>query len=557
MDAGDSEALPDNYYLINFHALASFVNDTYQDILTPAEKDWYKQISASPEAAQRLYIRLLTRKRSVFRRSRLNYPEITDLAATAHILEKRGLVSTDPPQQLELLLREFTKPELLKHLKPGNPGKLSRVALISQLLEGVDHSRQHSVLTLQRVDSWIEVMGHRHWTVFNLCFFGNLYQDSSEFVLRDLGKMHYEPYEIAPESRPFQTRAQLDSHLCYYECCALLDTLDSKDPIQLLQLVHTLPEEVEGDLHLRRRSDRFRNRVARQLERMGESDEALKLYGLSAHPPARERRVRILMGLEKNSEALDLCKKILSKPYDDAEVHVAHSLQVKLNRKLGIASKPHKRYKPVTTHLTLQPSSERVEFAAKQFYDRLGHCYYVENSLVNAVLGLLIWDVVFHPVPGAFFNPFQSAPADFHTPSFCVKRETQLKDRFNLLAEPLRFSACIMDGFTTHYGKMNPLVRWERLSSKLLSQSLQHIPAEHWQAMFNRIVKNFRDNTSGFPDLILFPDDGDYEFIEIKGPGDTLQNNQRRWMEYFAEHRIPTRVVNVRWALNSETNTQQ
>lgn len=556
MDAGHPEVLPDNYYLTNFHALASFVNNTYQDILSPAEKEWYKQVSESPEAAQRLYIRLLTRKRSVFRRSRLNYPEITDLATAVQFLEKCGLVCTAPPRELELLLREFTKPELLKHLKPADSGKISRVTLVTQLLESSDPAREQRIRILQRADSWIEVTGHQHWTVFNLCFFGNLHQDSAEFVLRDLGKMRYEHYEIEPEARPFQTRAQLDSHLRYYECSALLDTLDSKDPSQLLQLVHTLPKEVDGDLHLRRRLDRFRNRVSRQLERMGKSEEALNLYGLSAHPPARERCVRILMGLEKNTEALALCKDMLDTPYDDAEVQVARSLLVKLNRKLGIAFKPAKRYKPATTQLTLQPVTERVEFAAKQFYDRLGHCYYVENSLVNAVLGLLIWDVVFHPVKGAFFNPFQAAPADFYTPSFCVRRETQLKNRFNLLADPLRFSACIMDGFTTHYGKMNPLVRWERLSDNLLSQSLQRIPPAHWQAMFNRIVKNFRDNTSGFPDLVLFPDDGEYEFIEIKGPGDTLQHNQRRWMEYFSEHRIPSRVVNVRWARKSKSIAQ-
>jgi len=57
---------------------------------------------------------------------------------------------------------------------------------------------------------------------------------------------------------------------------------------------------------------------------------------------------------------------------------------------------------------------------------------------------------------------------------------------------------------------------------------------------------------TGFPDLVLFRDDDEfYEFIEIKGPGDTVQPNQLRWMQQFSENRIPYRVVNVRWAVSS------
>jgi len=51
------------------------------------------------------------------------------------------------------------------------------------------------------------------------------------------------------------------------------------------------------------------------------------------------------------------------------------------------------------------------------------------------------------------------------------------------------------------------------------------------------------------PDLILFPDTASgYELIEVKGPGDTLQNNQKRWMRYFAEWGIPFTVVNIEWS---------
>ena len=35
--------------------------------------------------------------------------------------------------------------------------------------------------------------------------------------------------------------------------------------------------------------------------------------------------------------------------------------------------------------------------------------------------------------------------------------------------------------------------------------------------------------------------------LEVKGPGDQLQKNQKRWMRYFDKLSIPYRVVNVMW----------
>jgi hypothetical protein len=35
--------------------------------------------------------------------------------------------------------------------------------------------------------------------------------------------------------------------------------------------------------------------------------------------------------------------------------------------------------------------------------------------------------------------------------------------------------------------------------------------------------------------------------IEVKGPGDRLQDNQIRWLAYCVQHGMPVRVVDVRW----------
>jgi hypothetical protein len=75
---------------------------------------------------------------------------------------------------------------------------------------------------------------------------------------------------------------------------------------------------------------------------------------------------------------------------------------------------------------------------------------------------------------------------------------------------------------------------------------LHCIPAAHLSSIFKRMLSDLERNSSGFPDLVQFyPNERRYRFIEVKGPGDRLQDHQRRWMKHFAEHEIPAAVCHV------------
>ncbi len=93
---------------------------------------------------------------------------------------------------------------------------------------------------------------------------------------------------------------------------------------------------------------------------------------------------------------------------------------------------------------------------------------------------------------------------------------------------------------------------WPILSEEMLEIALACIPAQHLERMFRRLLGNLREHRSGFPDLIRFrPSHNDpnrrYEMIEVKGPGDRLQDHQTRWLEFCVDHGIPVSVCYVRW----------
>ena len=69
------------------------------------------------------------------------------------------------------------------------------------------------------------------------------------------------------------------------------------------------------------------------------------------------------------------------------------------------------------------------------------------------------------------------------------------------------------------------------------------------RAQFERLLLDIRANRAGMPDLIQFwPEEKTYRMIEVKGPGDRLQDNQLRWLEFCGEHQMPVTVCYVRWA---------
>ena len=549
MDSGQPVELPDDYYLSNFHSLAGYVYETYRDLFQANEQEWYTSFKRCDESAQRLYVRLLTRKSSVFRMSRLRYPEISELQVAANHLAQEGLAVVLPPESLPALLAAFTKPELLKLLDLNKHKSKSRVDLIDTIENADQPSLNQFRQILQSADQWVSIKGHSFWNLYTLCFFGNLYQDSSEFVLRDLGAVTYESYQIELNCRAFTSREQIDAHMKYFECATLLDNVNKASIEQHKALLNEIPADIAGDGQLRRRLDRLRNRIARQLERLGESSAALELFKQTQSPPARERSVRILLSEKRFVEANQIIEDMTTNPRGESELQVAARLRKQWAKLSGIPLKAEKRFRPETSTLTLNQSSLRVELEAQNFYSQMGDCFYTENHLVNGVLGLFIWDIIFSPIAGVFYNPFQYAPSDFYSPEFRERRDDRLKTRFHEIDDPLRFSARIMENFEVHEGKSNPMVRWPGISYELLSLSLQRIPAMHWKIMFDRILSDPRENMAGFSDLILFRNnDLHYEFIEVKGPGDTLQQNQLRWMQYFSIHRIPCRVVNVRWA---------
>lgn len=565
------EELPVGYYVDNFLAILDFVDDHYDDVLTVDEKTFSRTFRSLSLDARRLYVRLMSRKGPLFRSDTLVYNEIDDIEGAAEELVQKGFLEVNGPWELEHELVLLRKPEVLKlisccaqssHPVPSTTAlKALRRDQLVELAMAIPN--QHEVRDyLRGLFHLYRPLKEREILIYRLLFFGNLYQDLTEFVVTDLGHVRYESYKIRKKDRLFRSREVLEHTFRLIELNdAFYQTVEGRsvneiDANALLSLIEYLPEQgaVEEDPGLRRMRDNLINGVARHLERIGNHGQALHLYRLAALPPSRERQVRILERQGTTEEALELCRKIMSDPWEAAELEFAERYIRKLSRKLGLPVVKVESVEMPTENLELVHNPlVSIEEAVLRYFQEQGFSgYHAENVLWVGLFGLAFWDIVFLSLPGTFFNRYQRGPRDLFRPEFRRRRAKLIEERLNHIESSQSWLNEILDLYDRKRGIANDLVHWKFLSRELLEQSVNLVPRRHLVAIFDKLSQNPGANKSGFPDLILFPAPRRqtatrYELIEVKGPGDQLQINQKRWLKYFAKNGIPYRIIRVQW----------
>ncbi len=544
--------LPETYYLDNVLTLFGHVERLYADILDLEQLTFLETFSGLGEDAKKLCIRLLNRSGDWFRAGKLRYSEIASIDSAIDELAITGLLRVDDEIDAPTLLSLFTRAELIAVASDGSGlEKLRRGELEAILLERSDGELYHA---LKSSDRLLEVPCRDQYQICQMLFFGNLNQSMTDFVLRDLGLYQFESYTIDHDHRPYRDSLEIRQHWMLYQLEAIFELCDSSTREPLDEIAALIPGTIEPQAPAYRKSERLRYRIARQYERIGELDPALALYRQCRLPPGRERIARIHDRQGNHRAAIDLCLEIIETALDDEELQFACAFASRLAKRHGIdmpqaVERRRNTHRPDTIDLELD-YHDPVEIAVAKHYNALDAgdtCFYVENSLFSGVLGLLIWDTVFAPQAGAFFNPFQSRPTDFHAIDFCSKRRERLTETWASINSNNDILDIVSARWWQKHGLMNPLVNWQNLDPGIIEIALERIDFAHWRAVFDRILRDLRNNRAGFPDLVHFPPGGGYCLIEVKGPGDSLQKNQQRWMQYFHQKGIPHQLARVTW----------
>jgi hypothetical protein len=569
------------YYLHNFRRALDWISARYPDVLGESEHAFASRFATLPQPAQALMVRLVMRRGPWFRASRLAYDEIGDVRAAAAPLLAAGWLDADAPMTLDELGTVHTLPELralFRHADPqGLQGAMFRTLPKPALLAAL----RNLYPAAQPYAQWCPGGGDVAWrvTVGDLCtrlrlmFFGNLYQDWSEFVLADLGLFRYETVPFDARSRAFQSRADVDHYLALQKH---RDALDEDAPVDHAALLHTVQQCTSANPWLERRRAKLLMRIGQACEKAQNWPLAAQAYASSQHPGARHRHIRVHERMGLPEQALHLALQAQAAPESEEEsqrlarmlprlVRCAPQtgtplplprqrrarLQTSLPTPLDITlPRPTRPAPAIDADAPLQPEPT-VEWALRNhWHTEAAPVFYTENALINSLFGLLCWPALFAPLPGAFFHPFQSGPADLDAPDFVARRA----DLFAQCLQPLEdgsYRNTLLQRYEDKHGLQSPYVFWSVLTRPLLALALQCIPAAHLRLFFARMLQSPVAHRTGFPDLVRFwPAEQRYALVEVKGPGDKLQDNQIRWLQYCHHHGLPATVCHVRWQEN-------
>ncbi len=551
MEPSAGRELAPHYYRDNFLALCATVEAQYADLLAPGELLFLQRFRDLPFAAQCLYVRLASRVGPWFRESRLDYPELGAIAPLVDSLLSAGLAQLAGALPVADLGAMYTRPELLRVCGPlpGSPpqGKAALLAAIESL--ALDEGELLARLAGMDGARVIAPCGAREVEVLQLLFFGNRRQGLTDFVLSDLGVARYYPYRLDRCHRLFPQREAVEEYLAL---AALSDgwyeLRESPEPTALAALAAGLLALEVRFTSSEGRWYRVCNGLGRDLERLGELDLAAQLYRRSRRHPARERRLRLMERQQDWAGAAQLCAQILAEPWCEEDRDAAQRVLPRVRRRLGEEPPPRRRDDFARLCLAIPREEASVELlAARALLSRWPAVHYVENTLMNALFGLAFWEQIFTPVAGAFHNPFQSAPTDMFSPAFRERRRDAIAARLAALRRA-DIARELLDAYQRYASFQCRWVDWRRLDEALLVAATQIIPGAHLLAVWERMLFDPGENRRGFPDLVALGDTpGDYCLIEVKGPGDALQESQKRWLRFFEQEGIPAAVAWVSW----------
>ena len=530
---------PPDYYRNNLLRVLEHVRTVHSDLLASGEECFIHRFTAASRPAQRLYARLLSRKGPNIRLDKIAYREVPDVCGAVDELAAARLVLINAEAPADALLKMFTRDELASLFEARAP---TRTALLADILG--QHTDAAIRERLRRDTNWLCIAEGQYLDLVQLLFFGGPalggpVGDLTTFVLEDLGTARFERYRVSRSQRLFNTRTELGRYLAVRRLNHLSQRAGEHPGVagavmSAIADFSTAPTRIEQRL-----LDRALNRLGRFYERAGAAEAALACYARSSAHPARERRVRILTRTGRKAAAKSLLHEIAARPAGPEEQDFA--ARFGRRRTLGTL--------PVTSvPLTERPAVRIESHALEWLRGSGGEGWHLENRLPLGLAGLAFWDVVFAPLDGAFLNPYQAGPLDLFWEDFAQQRAEALAAAAADLAEADRFARILKATHAEKAGIVNRLVSWGHLPGRLLDRILETVPHDVLFPLVCHVIENLWKARTGFPDLLVLYGTKDYEFVEVKGPGDQLQPAQRVWFDYFRENGCKARILKFKLA---------
>lgn len=175
-----------------------------------------------------------------------------------------------------------------------------------------------------------------------------------------------------------------------------------------------------------------------------------------------------------------------------------------------------------------------VEELCLEAYARRGYVgYHCEGNIVLFLFTLLMWDILFAPVDGAFETAYQREPLDLPTEVFAVARHERIAQRLaDIEANGGLAHLRATDARERPRKTYAVACRWDDYTAAEMEQVAECLGGAALATLCRLLAEEWSIRTSGFPDLCVWRyADKHICFAEVKGPNDRLSEKQKVWID--------------------------
>lgn len=545
-------------------------------LLSAGEVVLVRRFQACSEPARALYARLRARRARVFDPARLDYAEVPEASAAVDELRRAGLaLPRGAPLPVAWLAETHTVAELkalLARLGRRRGGR--RAELVARL----DDPEGRALLAERDA---LVLCGRALFRRLLRLYLLRGDADLSRAVVERLGLRTWPRYTPSGGEPPFPTRGRL---LAWEQSRRRWHLLDGEGLLaELPAALDRVRQSPVPPPHLRRfRARHYDERIcaeaARGLERAGEHAVAAEVYeALLGAGVARRSEVAVRLAqcrdrLGDPAGALAACREALESARPAERLALVRTGR-RLARKAGrpwVPLPPLRR--PARRELSL-PGAEgggsrplyrtsagprTVEPAVVDWLAARGRpALFGESSPWRTLFGLLAWPLLFAPVPDALPSPWLNGPLDYGTPRF---REARREDVAAWLAQLRagRGAELLEAALAEHGDEAIVGVDLGRVPPPVLGALVEGLSGPALAGILEAFVDQGGRAARGLPDLCLLPGPALHApealphrvgtgllLVEVKGPGDSLRDEQRVWLDRLARLGVPAEVWEV------------
>ncbi len=536
--------LPQFYYLSNFNSFLADVHARHFDLMGADELGFISAFHDLPKPAQCTYVRMANRRGYVFDRDKFNYEEIEAQDAAFSRLHDADFAEAIGAPLFRDWLCALPKPELTLMMADNLCESLFRKSWKKDRL--VDIANTHIDPADAYVPERFVGQGQRDVLEYLLfLYFGKIENNLQALTHRDLGLIRMPD----ADNRAAPYDCMEDAKTAYFYARALHNFRHGTDHDTrvLIEGANDWPEPTCE------RSTRHRDKLLQKLggwsERVGDTDNALALYGRSDAALCNERVVRIRWSRDEDDDR-SWCKSrleaMIENPCADGEADFASDFYArKFQKKRTSAATDLLRS---ATTLTLDEAfRNQPERAALKHYQAKGlTAFRTENVPWRNLFGLLFWDLL-HDGQG---NPGR-LPPKLRAGVFYAEHREEIERRLQRLDSPNAVILDLLRTLSMHYGEDSALVHWGSRSLERIQSLITYAPRGGIAALLRQMATDWRGTKDGFPDLMLI-DDGRVRFVEVKTAGDAIRRNQLTRLRQLTAAGFPVQIVKVRWAVDPD-----